>query len=182
MYRTQAIILKTIDTNEYDKLLICYTKDFGKLALLAKGIQKPESKLKGHLDVMDLADFIIVPGKKRSYIRSALSLNKFQNIKKNLEKSALAFFMIELLDKGLMPNEKDISLWDLINKYFDYLNFPKITIPADQFLRSFSHNFFSKLGFIMKTSSFSLDYLNRFSLIELGDGLNTLKFIKKVIK
>ena len=182
MYRTQAIILKTIDVNDYDQLIVCYTKDFGKLTLLAKGIHRPESKLKGHLDILDLTDFIIVPGKSKAYIRSAINMDKFQNIKKDLEKSALAFFVIELLNKGVMPDEKDNALWNLINKYLEYLNFPKLTVPADQFLRSFSQNFFSAIGFIIKTDSFNLDYLNRFSLDKLGNGLNTPKFLKEMIQ
>ncbi len=50
-YRTQGIILKKEDRGEADRLFTIYTKDFGKLELLAKGERKIKSKLRGGLEL-----------------------------------------------------------------------------------------------------------------------------------
>jgi len=44
-YTTKAIILRSIPYQESDRLIVSFTEDFGKLTLLARGIQKSESRL-----------------------------------------------------------------------------------------------------------------------------------------
>ena len=48
-YRTQGFILKKADRGEADRIFTIYTKDFGKLEILAKAERKIKSKLKGGL-------------------------------------------------------------------------------------------------------------------------------------
>ena len=45
-YKSLGIILTEIDIRESDKILVVYTKDFGKVEVLAKAIRKIDSKLK----------------------------------------------------------------------------------------------------------------------------------------
>lgn len=63
MYSTQGIILKREDFRERDERVIFYTKDFGKLSVVAKGTKRIGAKLRGNLDIFNLVDIIFVEGK-----------------------------------------------------------------------------------------------------------------------
>ncbi|MFH1792345.1 MAG: DNA repair protein RecO, partial [Patescibacteria group bacterium] len=56
-YSTEAIILATKDYSEADRILVVYTKDFGKLSLIAKGVRKTTSKKRGHLEIFNYLKF-----------------------------------------------------------------------------------------------------------------------------
>src|SRR3989344_6781387 len=59
---TLAIIIKKQNTNEYDQLISCYTKELGKITAIAKSILKHSSVQAMHLDVLNLVEFDLVGG------------------------------------------------------------------------------------------------------------------------
>jgi len=46
-YRAEAIVLKTHDFGEADRILTLLTRHFGKVRVVAKGIRKPLARLAG---------------------------------------------------------------------------------------------------------------------------------------
>ena len=48
-YNSQAIILGVSDFKEYDRLYRVFLKDYGKKKIIAKGIRRFKSKLRGKL-------------------------------------------------------------------------------------------------------------------------------------
>jgi len=62
MYSAQGIILRREDFRERDERIVLYTKEFGKLSVIAKGTKRIEAKLRGNLDLFNLVDIIFVEG------------------------------------------------------------------------------------------------------------------------
>lgn len=193
MDRTQGIILKKINIGEFDELLVCYTRDFGKIKLIAKGIHRKNSKQKSHLDVFTLADFLIVRGRNKEAVRSALSLNQFSRVKSDLKLSALAFGALEMVNKTIFENQPDINIWRLINNYLEHLNSienPENLSASD--ILSLFHSFFANLirlhghqnGFKSFGPITINSYLSRvsgFFHADFNEKLNSLQFLKKVL-
>ena len=50
LYRLQGIILRRRDLGEADRLLTVFTRDRGKLNLLAKGVRRAASRKAGHIE------------------------------------------------------------------------------------------------------------------------------------
>lgn len=200
MARTQGIILKKIAIGEFDELLVCYTKDFGKIKLIAKGIHQKGSKQRGHLDVLSLSDFLMVPSRGGSVsggfskIRSALGLNQFLKIKSDLKLSALGFGALELVNKTIFENQADMNIWNLINNYLEHLN----NIEDSENLTtgdvlSLFHSFFANLvkvhghenGFKPLgriTVNSYLSNISNFFYADFRERLNSLQFLKTVLK
>ena len=61
-YRTKGIILQKTDRGETDRLFTFYTKDFGKLDLLARAERKITSKLRGGLELFYLSEVEFIQG------------------------------------------------------------------------------------------------------------------------
>ena len=84
-HRTSGFILKKVDRKETDQLLTIYTKDFGKLEILAKAIRKISSKLKSGAEIFYLSEIEFIQGKTRKTLTDAILIEKFENLRKDLK-------------------------------------------------------------------------------------------------
>ncbi|PIR41964.1 MAG: DNA repair protein RecO [Candidatus Yanofskybacteria bacterium CG10_big_fil_rev_8_21_14_0_10_37_15] len=109
--RTKAIIIKKQPAKEFDELITCYTRDFGKLTAVAKSILKDSSLQAMHLDNLNLVDFELINGLSVPIIAAAQSENSFRKIKSDLLKSVMAQFFMDVADKLFFDLQKDEPLW-----------------------------------------------------------------------
>lgn len=128
-YRTQGFILKKTDRGEADRIFTIYTKDFGKLELLAKAERKIKSKLRGGLELFYLSDIEFIQGKTHKTLTDAILINNFKNLKKNLKRLKIAYQISEVLDDLVKGQEPDEEIWQLLNETFERLDKLKIACP-----------------------------------------------------
>lgn len=111
---TQAIVIKKQNTNEYDQLISCYTKELGKITAVAKSILKHSSVQAMHLDVLNLVEFDLISGRAMPIITGAQCEKLYHQIKNSLPAFASAGFFLEVLDKIIFDGEKDEKLWGFV--------------------------------------------------------------------
>ena len=120
-YRTLAFLLKKESFGEADEILTFYTKEFGKLKVLAKGIKKMKSKLRSAIDLFYLSEIEFVQGKIHKTLTDAVLIKKFKKIRKSLVKLKIANSISEILDRLIKGEEKDEKVWNLLNESFGRL-------------------------------------------------------------
>jgi len=118
-YLTEAFILKKEISEEKDSIYHFFTKDFGRLNLLAKGTRDILAKLAGHLEIPALIELNFSLGYRPRLI-TALEKEPYLEIKKNEKALSTAFQMMELIDGLTIVNQKDLELFKLL---FDILYF-----------------------------------------------------------
>lgn len=141
----QSIVFKRRDFREYDQIVSLYTKDKGKLDLLARGVKKTTSKNSAHLEPFSFIDIEIACGKEFDYLIKVQPLDYFTRIRKNYIKSLVANFAASLADKMLSAGERDENIFLLLKswlKFIDRIRAVDITI-----LDSFILCFFDRLGY-----------------------------------
>ena len=121
-YRTQGIILKKEDRAEADQLFTVYTKDFGKLEILGKAIRKISSKLRSGAEIFYLSEIEFIQGKAHKTLTDAILIEKFSNLKNNLNKLKIAYKISQILDNLVSGQEADEKIWQLLNETFRKLN------------------------------------------------------------
>jgi DNA repair protein RecO len=147
-YRSQGIIFKKEDRGEADQLFTVYTKDFGKLEILGKAIRKISSKLRAGADIFYLSDIEFIQGKTHKTLTDAIPIEKFENLRKDLNKLKIAYQISEILDTFLKGQEADEEIWDLLNKTLQQLNNPKPEVKNWKLSYFyFLWNFLSLLGY-----------------------------------
>jgi len=161
-YRTQGFILKKVDRGENNQLFTIYTKDFGKLEILGKAIRKIKSKLRGGTDIFYLSDIEFIQGKTHKTLTDAILIEKFENIRKDynpptassqpsagpLGKLKIAYKIAEIFDELVREQEKDETLWNLLNETFQKLNNCSLpTVHRSLIYYYFLWNLFSILGY-----------------------------------
>lgn len=124
-YNLTAIILNRRPFAEDDGRVVVYSRERGKLDLVARGVKKIKSKLAGHLEPLSLTDIMAVCGRQYDYAGAAVSENCFFNIKNDLAKLAAAGQAVKIFDKLIKPGVADEAIFDLLKDYLEVLNFKK---------------------------------------------------------
>jgi len=142
MIKTEAIILKSADSNEVDKLLTIYSEKLGKINISAKGVKKVESKLRYSIEAISYVQMILVEGKNFLILKDAIIIDQFLNIKKDLEKIKIARELADLIDEAIVGEEKDEDIWKFLLKSFKDLDSSK-----EFNIKSFQKNLIKLLGY-----------------------------------
>ncbi len=127
-YRSRGLVLKKINRGEADQFFVIYTEDFGKLEILGKAIRKIKSKLKSGIELFYLSDIEFIQGKTHKTLTDAILIEKFKNIRNDLERLKIAYQMVEAADNLIRGQERDEQIWDLLNEAFNKLNIWKLEI------------------------------------------------------
>jgi recombinational DNA repair protein (RecF pathway) len=122
VYKTEGIIVGRVNANEFDRLLVVYTKEFGKILVKAKSLRKKEAKMKAQLELFNYVHLILAKGKNMDTISGVVLLDGFPRMRENLESLAAAFYIGELLDKLIVGPERDERIWQLVLKAFNFLD------------------------------------------------------------
>lgn len=117
-YKLTGIILLKRDVGETDRIYTIYTKEKGKMRVLAKGVKKPQAKLAGFLENFTLAEIFIVRKQGLGKITGSIVEDGFCEIKKDPDTSLRVFKNIKMLDSLTENEEKDENIFQLL---FDYL-------------------------------------------------------------
>jgi DNA repair protein RecO (recombination protein O) len=120
-YTSEGIVLARRNYGEADRILSLYTKDYGRVTLLAKGIRRPKSKKRGHLEIFSLVRFGANTGHGIDLITEAEVKDDYKDIRSNLSRISLAYYFMEVIGKTTHEQEKNEDLFDLILSSLDTL-------------------------------------------------------------
>lgn len=119
IYRTEAIVLRRSELGEADRILTLFTPQWGKLRAIAKGIRRPASKLRGHLELFTRARLLLARGRNLDVITGAETTDAFHGLRDEdpgaLERIGIAYYLVELLDQFTEEAQENRALWDLIS-------------------------------------------------------------------
>lgn len=120
-YTSEGIVLGRRDFGEADRILILYTKNFGRVSLIAKGVRRPKSRKRGHIEVFNLVKFQAVTGRGIDLMTEAEVVDDFKEIRKSLRRVSLAYYFSEVTGRITHEQEPNTELFNLILKYLDNL-------------------------------------------------------------
>ena len=121
---TSGIVLKTFSYGETSKIIRCYTKDFGKISLIAKGVKTSKTLQTGYLEPINCISINLYYNSKRQLqIFSKAEFDQpFLSIKSNIKKLSYSFAVIELIDKTVNGEESHHQLFNLTKNILSAIN------------------------------------------------------------
>ncbi len=154
MIKTKAIVISQKAVSDHDSLVSFYTLEFGRVSFLAKGLKRPSSKLAGHLDLLNLVDLMIIKGREKDYVGSAIAENCFLKIKESYDKTIVAGYGLNFLNKLSFNNQADYEVFLLLREFLFSLNEMPVGIEnLKLFLSSFKLRLLDLLGYNFDFSS-----------------------------
>lgn len=141
-YRVEGIVIRRKNFSEADRILTLFTKNHGKIKILAKGVRRITSRRGPNIELFNQVQLSIHKGRNFDILTEAEVLNSFPRIKKNLDLVGLAFHICEIVD-GLCPeHQSHPRVYGLILELFNELNHGLI--------HSFEKNLLTELGYLPK--------------------------------
>lgn len=180
VYKTQGIILRRFNSNEFDKLLVVYTRERGKILVKAKSLRKKEAKMKESLELFNCVDLLLAKGKNIDTITGVIIKNSFINLKSYLPSLAVTYYISELVDKLIIGPERDERIWQLILKAFNFLEEKERNGETiKKLLQRFEYNLLALLGH--EPEQKQAFYLDSIQMI-CGEKIESRNFLSEAIK
>ncbi len=114
-YSSEGIVLSRKNYGEADRILSVFSKDFGKLSLLAKGIRKIKSKKRGHLEIFSKIKFSAINGKGMDIMTEAQTIDDYSGVRINLNKISLAYYFCEVVNKITQEDGRASTVYSLLS-------------------------------------------------------------------
>lgn len=141
--KTEGIILRRRNFGEADRILTVYTKHFGKIRVIAKGIRKITSRKASSLELFNHIFLVLAKGKNLDIVTEVEVINAFSFLRKNLLKATIAYYFCELVDRLTPDEQENRQVFEILKNYLAKIKFVR---PAD-LVREFEENLLQELGF-----------------------------------
>ena len=173
-----AIVLKRELQNECDGKVSLFSKEFGRLEALSKGLFKINSKFSGILLEGNLIQADLIFKKNYKIFSAILEKNFLKNA--NFFKKFFALKGIFLFEKLVILPEKDLNLWNLLYGYLNFLSLNKKNLLNYFAFLYFELKILKILGYLPFFEIFSsLDNSSKFLLKEIYSEKNFKEIVKK---
>ena len=112
-YRCEALTLKKTPMGEADLLITLYTRDQGKLRVMARGARRSTSKLVGHFEPLTQLRLSLAQGRSLDYVTQAQGLGNFAELKSHLGAITKGLYVAELVDGFGVESHANQPLYQL---------------------------------------------------------------------
>lgn len=143
-YKTVGIVLNQKNFFEADRLLTLFTRNFGRLRLLAKAVRKLSSRKRGHLELFSQVKIVCVKGKNLDLIIEAETVNNFSALRQNLNRVRIAYLLCELINDLTAENQEHSDVYQLLLLHLTQLN---STVAPKNLIFIFEKSLLELLGF-----------------------------------
>lgn len=141
-----AIILSRKNYGEADRILTVFSKEEGKIKVIAKGCRKIKSKLACHIEPFSVGQYFVVEGKSFYILAGAEGIIPNNKISENIEVYKDASYICEILQLASEENEPNKTLYELTREVMAIL--PSLSnIERDIAARYFEFKILSESGY-----------------------------------
>jgi len=113
-YSTEAIIIKSVNFGESDRIITFLSPYRGKFRAVAKGVRKIASRRSPNLDLFNLVKAQFVSGKNIDLVTEVEAIETFKKVKEDLERVSYGFYLSELTNEFLADGQGNIKIFNLL--------------------------------------------------------------------
>lgn len=113
-FTVEAVVLKTDDFGDANRVVTLFTREFGKLEANAYGCRRSRSPLSGALQMFNHISATLTRGTKVDTIRDADIINFYDALTADLERLAYASLFFEVVNRMTFPRQQELETFDLL--------------------------------------------------------------------
>ncbi len=144
-FKTEAVNLKVSRIGEADKLVVLFTRQYGRLSAVAKSAYKAKSKFGGRMEVLAYNSLLLAKGKSLNIISQAETLENFQKLRESEDALKASLYMSKVLYHFLEDHGRNEELFELM---LDSLRMLKFGVAPSLVSRMFDVRFADTEGFL----------------------------------
>ncbi|MCM3002523.1 DNA repair protein RecO [Priestia koreensis] len=120
--KCEGIVIRTNDYGESNKIITIYTRELGKIGLMARGARKPSSRLSSLTHLFTYGQFLFQGGGSgMGTLQQGESISSMRSIREDIFLTAYASYIVELTDKATENNQINPFLFQLLYQTLSYL-------------------------------------------------------------
>jgi len=143
LYKAKGIVLGSKPFEETGKLVHFFSRDCGKLKLIAKGSRRPGSRFGGRLEPFTYCEVLAARGRNLDILSQVETIETFQDIRENAGTLYLGLYFLRIISQSVEFGQKNPELFKLLLMVLDKL---KKKEPPDRIERFFELNFLKVEG------------------------------------
>lgn len=143
--KTEGIVLNEIKFKETSKIIRVFTKEQGKISIMARGALTSKSPLVSVTQMFGLNEYELNRSGNFYYIISSKVIDSNFNIRNNYERLIMSSYLLELIDKTFLDNESNEKVFELFKKTLYILS--KTDKDILKVILAFEIKFISFLGY-----------------------------------
>jgi len=113
-YTSEGIVLARRNFGEADRILVLYSKNFGRISLVAKGIRRLKSRKRGHVEVFNNVKFQAAKGRGLDLMTEAEVVEDYKEVRESLRKVSLAYYLMEVVGRITREGEENSEVYNLL--------------------------------------------------------------------
>jgi DNA repair protein RecO (recombination protein O) len=130
-YQADAIVLRRLDYGEADRIVTLLTREYGKLAAIAKGARRGKSRVSGSLDLFARSNMMLAKGRNLDVVAQVERRSDARHIAGDVQRTAYACLVTEVVDKVLEDRHPVDEIFDLVVRTLTNLNIVERSPRAD---------------------------------------------------
>jgi DNA repair protein RecO (recombination protein O) len=147
VYKTEAIVLRTMDLGEADRVLTVLTPRRGKLRIIGKGVRRPRSRLGGGLEPLSDVQLVLAVGRTFDVVTSVSIEDPHLGLRDDLEATAAAWYLVELADRFCEGSAESHDAFRLLAQGLTALDAPAGAVARDTVARWYELHLLDAMGF-----------------------------------
>jgi DNA repair protein RecO (recombination protein O) len=147
LYKTEAIVLRTMELGEADRVLTVLTPRLGKLRVIAKGIRRPRSRLGGGLQPFSDVQLVLAVGRTFDVVTQVALENPHLGLRDDLHSTAAAWYVVELADRFCEGSADSYRAFELLAQALAALDASPHEVGRELVARWFELHLLDAMGF-----------------------------------
>ncbi len=147
LYKTEAIVLRSMDLGEADRVLTVLTPRLGKLRIVAKGVRRTRSRLGGGLEPFSDVQLVLAVGRTFDVVTQVAITDPHLGLRDDLEATAAAWYVAELADRFCEGSADAHGAFVLLAQALAALDAPAGAVARETVNRWFELHLLETMGF-----------------------------------
>ncbi|NLB90964.1 MAG: DNA repair protein RecO [Clostridiales bacterium] len=113
---TAAILIRSVNYKEYDRMITLFSPSVGKIDVLARGCRKPKSPLLNACELFATGEYVLYQSKDRYILTSATIHESFYALRLDYNVFTQGAYLLNLTEAAIQPNQPFPDLFRLLIK------------------------------------------------------------------
>ncbi|WP_461611423.1 DNA repair protein RecO [Cytobacillus kochii] len=112
--KCEGIVIRTVNYGETNKIVTLFTREWGKVGVMARGAKKPNSRLAAVTQPFTYGTYLIQRSRGLGTLQQGEISLSMRSIKEDIFLTAYVSYIVDLLDKGTEEKKPNPYLFELV--------------------------------------------------------------------
>lgn len=122
VYTTEGVILRRRNIGEADTIFTVFSPTEGKFDAVAKGVRKPRSHMRGHLEPLTRSKLLLAHGRTLDVFTQAETITGYRTLREDLDLCGAAVYCAELVVRFTAERQEHRELYERLLDILDALD------------------------------------------------------------